>query len=116
MSRDAVGKPRRRSWITFGVTTVVLGIVEVTILLLPVVRRYFDEYGLQLTTPTKVLLEVSWIVYLVVYGWWAVLLLSLIVNWHRTSFVISRMSSVMAGAIVMSIAMPLIKLHECLSK
>ena len=77
-------------------------------------------YQLQLPASTKLLLGVSWIVFLFVYGWWAVLLLNLVVNWPRLSFVISRVSLVMAfvlaGAIVMSITMPLIKLADGLSK
>ncbi len=120
MSHDAVRKPRRRGWVTFGLTSGLLGIVEVLILLLPVAKRHSDEYQLQLPASTKLVLGVSWIVFLFVCGWWSVVLLNLVVNWPRVSFVISRVSLVMAfvlaGAVVISITMPLIKLADGMSK
>ncbi len=120
MIRDAVRDQRQRGWLTFVATSGILGVVGVMILLLPVAKRYFDEYGLQLPSLTKLLFEAQWVLLLHASSLWSLLALNIAVNWPRASLVVGRVGFVMAfalaGAVVMSIAIPLIKLHEGLSK
>ncbi len=120
MTRDAVRDRRQRGWLTFVVTSGILGVVGVMIVLLPVAKRYIDEHGLQLPSPTKLVLEARWHLLLHALSLWSVLLLNVALNRPRASLAVGRVGLViafaLAGAVVMSIAMPLIKLHEGLSK
>ena len=121
---DPVSDQRRllkRSWIAFGLTTVLLGLVEAVLLVTPIFRRYFDEHQLQLPTLTKSLIRWYWLVALFIVPWWAGLFLKeLLPLPRRITLLINQLCLVaafgMLGSAIMSVSLPLINLYKGLSK
>ena len=108
-------RTRRRIRLVFGLTTVLLGVLEVVLIATPALKRLADEYRLQLPSLTKNLFQLPRIAPAVVLGWWVFLAMNAQAKWSpRTASVISRVSVVLAfvlaGASVMALALPLLSL------